>query len=67
MRIFSWLIGVTIAASTLAQWLAGYPYTVGQIIGMAAPFIRPYSDLISTVENCSWRHPMGANRNKLYY
>lgn len=39
MLIFSWLIGVTIAASTTAQWLAGYPYTVGQIVGMVTPFI----------------------------
>ncbi|MCE7986979.1 MAG: hypothetical protein DYG89_37880 [Caldilinea sp. CFX5] len=39
MLIFSWLIGVTIAASTLAQWLAGYPYTIGQLIGMVAPFM----------------------------
>lgn len=39
MLIFSWLIGVTIAASTVAQWLAGYPYTMGQIIGMVTPFV----------------------------
>jgi hypothetical protein len=39
MLIFSWLIGVTIAASTAAQWLAGYPYTTAQIIGMVTPFI----------------------------
>jgi hypothetical protein len=39
MLIFSWLIGVTIAASTVAQWLAGYPYSQAQIVGMVSPFI----------------------------
>lgn len=35
MLVFSWLMGTTVAASTVAQALAGYPYAIGQV----APFV----------------------------
>lgn len=38
MLVFSWMVGITIAASTLAQVLAGYPYTTAQVAVLVAPF-----------------------------
>lgn len=39
MLNLSWLLGLAIAASTVAQVMEGYPYTPGQLIGLVAPFV----------------------------
>ncbi len=39
MLNLSWLLGLAIAASTVAQVVEGYPYTPGQLIGLVAPFV----------------------------
>lgn len=39
MLVLSWMMGLTIAAATLAQALAGYPYTTGQVAVLVAPFM----------------------------
>ena len=38
LLVMSTLLGLTIAAATVAQALAGYPYTAGQLVTLVAPF-----------------------------
>jgi hypothetical protein len=35
----AWLLGLNIAAGTLAQVLAGYPYTPGTMFSFGIPFV----------------------------
>ena len=37
--VMAWLLGLNISAGTLAQVLAGYPYTPGTMIGFGVPFV----------------------------
>ena len=38
LLVMSTLLGLTIAAATVAQALAGYPYTAAQLVTLVAPF-----------------------------
>ena len=37
--VMAWVLGLTISAGSLAQVLAGYPYTPGTLIGFVIPFV----------------------------
>jgi hypothetical protein len=39
MLVISWTVGSGVGAATVAQFYYGYPYTVGQVVGLVAPFL----------------------------